>query len=67
MIDHIQAGVIEEMITDTLELDDDEIEEEAEGEVDKVLHELTDGTLALRISNVFKDFWGKEVRQEKNW
>ena len=32
------------MITDTLELDDDEIEEEAQGEVDKVLHELTDGT-----------------------
>lgn len=31
------------MITDTLELDDDEIEEEAQGEVDKVLHELTDG------------------------
>ena len=31
------------MIEDTLELDDDEIEEEAQGEVDKVLHELTDG------------------------
>lgn len=31
------------MIEDTLELNDDEIEEEAQGEVDKVLHELTDG------------------------
>lgn len=42
----MKAGVIQEMIDDTLEADDeDEIEEEAQGEVDKVLFELTDGAL----------------------
>ncbi|KAJ1550133.1 Charged multivesicular body protein 3, partial [Nowakowskiella sp. JEL0078] len=41
----IKAGVIEEMIQDTIELQDDEdLEEEAEGEVNKVLYDITDGT-----------------------
>ena len=41
-----QAGVMEEMVDDTLEMqEDDEIEEEADAEVDKVLFELTDGKL----------------------
>jgi len=42
-----KAGILEEMIEDTMESleDTDEIEEEAQGEVDKVLWELTDGKL----------------------
>lgn len=42
-----KAGILEEMIEETMEsLDDTEgIEEEAQGEVDKVLWELTDGKL----------------------
>jgi len=42
-----KAGILEEMIEDTFEsLEDSEgIEEEAQGEVDKVLWELTDGKL----------------------
>ena len=37
---------MEEMVDDTLEMqEDDEIEEEADAEVDKVLFELTDGKL----------------------
>jgi hypothetical protein len=41
-----QAGVTEEMLDDTLEMDEDEeIEEEADAEVDKVLFELTNGKL----------------------
>jgi charged multivesicular body protein 3 len=40
-------GILEEMIDETMESleDSDEIEEEAQGEVDKVLWELTDGKL----------------------
>jgi hypothetical protein len=39
---------MEEMLEETLEMDeDDEIEEEADAEVDKVLFELTDGKLGL--------------------
>ncbi|KAJ3300930.1 Charged multivesicular body protein 3 [Kappamyces sp. JEL0829] len=42
----MKAGVIQEMINDTLEAaDEDEIEEEAQEEVDKVLYQLTDGVL----------------------
>jgi hypothetical protein len=42
----IQAGIMEEMMEDTLNMDeDDEIEEEADVEVDKVLFELTNGKL----------------------
>ena len=44
------------MITDTLELDDDEIEEEAEGEVDKVLHELTDGKYLGFLVHLVRSF-----------
>lgn len=41
-----QAGIMEEMLEDTLEMDEEEgIEEEADAEVDKVLFELTDGKL----------------------
>jgi charged multivesicular body protein 3 len=41
-----KAGVIEEMMQDTMELlDDDELEEEADEEVDKILFQVTDGKL----------------------
>lgn len=42
-----KAGILEEMIDETMESleDSEEIEEEAQGEVDKILWELTDGKL----------------------
>jgi charged multivesicular body protein 3 len=44
--DFLQAGVLEEMVEETLEMEEDEaLEEEADAEVDKVLFELTDGKL----------------------
>lgn len=44
MVPFAQAGLIEEMINDTFEgLEDDDLEEEAEKEVDKVLFEITNG------------------------
>jgi charged multivesicular body protein 3 len=43
-----QAGIMEEMLSDTLDMDEDEeLQEEADEEVDKVLAELTDGKLGL--------------------
>ncbi|KAJ7068329.1 vacuolar sorting protein Vps24 [Mycena amicta] len=43
-----KAGIMEEMVAGTLEMeDDDELLEEADEEVDKVLAELTDGKLGL--------------------
>ena len=46
----MKAGMIEEMVNDALDMDNEEIEEEAQQEVDKVLFELTDGT---RLSSRF--------------
>lgn len=41
-----KAGILDEMLADTFEVDeDDEIEEEADAEVDKVLFDLTNGKL----------------------
>lgn len=41
-----QTGIMEEMLQDTLEMnEDDEIEEEADAEVEQVLFELTNGKL----------------------
>ncbi|EAU84830.1 vacuolar sorting protein Vps24 [Coprinopsis cinerea okayama7 len=41
-----KAGIMEEMLEDTLDMDEDEeLEEEADAEVDKVLFELTNGKL----------------------
>ncbi|KAG6816927.1 hypothetical protein H0H87_001629 [Tephrocybe sp. NHM501043] len=41
-----KAGIMEEMLEDTLDMDEDEeLEEEADAEVDKVLFDLTDGKL----------------------
>ncbi|KAF8195833.1 Snf7-domain-containing protein [Mycena galopus ATCC 62051] len=43
-----KAGIMEEMLDSTLEMDEDEeVEEEADAEVDKVLAELTGGKLGL--------------------
>ncbi|KAG0306488.1 Vacuolar protein-sorting-associated protein 24 [Dissophora globulifera] len=42
----MKAGIIDEMLQDTMEaMDDDEIEEEAEEEVNKVLFQITNGLL----------------------
>ncbi|GFN80647.1 charged multivesicular body protein 3 [Plakobranchus ocellatus] len=42
----MKAGIIEEMLEDTMEtLEDDDLEEEADEEVDKVLYEITAGEL----------------------
>jgi len=45
----MQAGIIEEMMDDAFESmeDQDELEEEAEAEVEKVLFELTAGEVLL--------------------
>ncbi|CAD6962121.1 unnamed protein product [Tilletia laevis] len=50
-----KAGIMEEMMDDTLDSgvlgeDEEELEEEAQGEVDKVLYELTDGKLGAAQS-----------------
>ena len=48
IVAHHQAGIITEMMDETMEsLDDneDELEEEAQDEVDKVLWQITDGKL----------------------
>lgn len=43
-----QAGIIEEMLEDTFEsMEDDEMEEAAEAEVDKILFEITAGKDSL--------------------
>lgn len=44
----VKAGIMEEMMEDTMDSgvlgeDEDELEEEAQGQVDKILFELTDG------------------------
>lgn len=45
-----QAGILEEMMDDTMEtLDDDELEEEADSEVEKVLYELTAGKIKASL------------------
>ncbi|SRR5258708_5547986 len=66
-LDSLQAGIMEEMVDDTLEgLDqDEELEEEANEEVDKVLFELTDGkfgkigevSTTLPVSSVYLQLW----------
>lgn len=54
----IQAGIIEEMMEDTFEglEDQDDLEEEAQEEVDKVLWELTAGKSMFNIctQQIFK-------------
>jgi charged multivesicular body protein 3 len=61
MLKRSQSGIMEEMMEETLDgIDDDEIEEEADAEVDKVLFELTDGKLgqAGRVGADLPVSWG---------
>jgi len=49
----LQAGILEEMVEDTMDvMDDDELEEAADGEVEKVLYELTAGEWQFLITCV---------------
>ena len=44
----VQAGIMTEMLDDTMETldeEDEELEDEAQAEVDKVLYQITDGKL----------------------
>ena len=46
----MQAGIIEEMLEDTFEgLEEDDLEEAAQEEVEKVLFEVTKGTVKLQL------------------
>ena len=46
----MQAGIIEEMLEDTFEgLEDDDLEEAAQEEVDKILFEVTKGDIFLLL------------------
>lgn len=52
---HAQAGILEEMMDETLDgldEDQDELEDEADAEVDKVLFDLTDGKLGVLTGKV---------------
>ncbi|OMH86412.1 Charged multivesicular body protein 3 [Zancudomyces culisetae] len=50
----LKAGLIDEMVNDTLEMYEDvEIDEEAEEEVEKVLLEITKGSLAQQYRYIF--------------
>ena len=53
----MQAGIIEEMLEDTFEgLEEDDLEEAAQEEVEKVLFEVTKGTVKLQLRVVFFTF-----------
>lgn len=53
----MQAGIIEEMLEDTFEgLEEDDLEEAAQEEVEKVLFEVTKGTPKLQLRVVFFTF-----------
>ncbi|KAG8850031.1 Vacuolar protein-sorting-associated protein 24 [Serendipita sp. 411] len=60
-----KAGIMEEMLEDTLEgLDEDpELEEEAEEEVDRVLYEITDGKLG--VAGAGKELPALDAEQEE--
>ena len=60
----IQAGIIDEMVQDTLGLDDEDIEEEADYEVEKVLFELTDGLMG-EAGNVGRDLNIVEISENE--
>ncbi|GFX61876.1 charged multivesicular body protein 3 [Trichonephila clavipes] len=58
----MKAGIIEEMMEDSFDnLDDDELEEEAQEEVDKVLWELTAGQLGTAPAAVSESLPETEV------
>lgn len=52
-INTLQAGIIEEMLEDTFEgIEDDDLEEAAQEEVDKVLFEVTKGTVFICFHDI---------------
>ena len=66
IVSFLQAGIIEEMLEDTFEgMEEDDLEEAAQEEVDKVLFELTKGKIKLSavdlsgcpLSYVFAKVW----------
>ncbi|THV08494.1 vacuolar sorting protein VPS24 [Dendrothele bispora CBS 962.96] len=62
-----KAGIMEEMLEDTLDMEDDEeLEEEADEEVNKVLFQLTDGKLgqAGAVSNELPSLEDKLQEEE---
>ncbi|KZT62177.1 hypothetical protein CALCODRAFT_426759 [Calocera cornea HHB12733] len=64
----MKAGIMEEMMDETLQMvdDDEELEEEADAEVDKVLFELTDGKLgqAGTVHTELPSLEDKEAEEE---
>ncbi|KAH6562581.1 hypothetical protein BASA50_004924 [Batrachochytrium salamandrivorans] len=58
----MKSGIIEEMINDTLEMDDEGIEEEADEEVNKVITEITSGLLG-QVGSVGQDLPSEKVKQ----
>ncbi|KZO93727.1 hypothetical protein CALVIDRAFT_539629 [Calocera viscosa TUFC12733] len=67
-VEMMKAGIMEEMMEDTLQGidDDEELEEEADEEVEKVLFELTDGKLgqAGTVSTELPSLEDKETVEE---
>ncbi|PWN21927.1 hypothetical protein BCV69DRAFT_257990 [Microstroma glucosiphilum] len=65
----VKAGIMEEMMEDTLDSgvlgeDEEELEEEAQGQVDKILFELTDGKLGQASTDPLPELQAPEVAQE---
>lgn len=51
----MQAGIIEEMLEDTFEgMEEDDLEEAAQEEVDKILFEVTKGTVFICFRDIIK-------------
>ncbi len=63
----MKAGIIDEMLEETLEdtLGGEELEEEANAEVDKVLFEITDGQLGTAPSVVSDSLPSISVKEKK--
>jgi len=62
----MKAGILEEMLEDTMEvLEPEDIEEEADGEVDKILWELTAGALGRAPLAVADDLPAKAEEREE--
>ncbi|KAH8555642.1 vacuolar sorting protein Vps24 [Umbelopsis sp. PMI_123] len=63
-----KAGIIDEMIGDTFEMmDDEELEEEADEEVNKVLYQVTEGTMgeATSVANLQNPLVTEEEEEEE--
>lgn len=67
----VKAGIMEEMMEDTMDSgmlgeDEDELEEEAQGQVDKVLFELTDGKLGQASTSALPELTQPQVEEPVN-